>query len=231
MIHFGTNVGRKYNTIAVGCALLLFNCYVHVAVETFSCQGCFYDGNVLYKNKTILLMSSILVKPEMVVLDPSATTVCLGDIIVFNCSAYSNPQVHTYELYVNGTMVNEISRMGIWNITMATGGVFDYKCIVNNTIGTAMSMDVALTVNGKEMSFCFQSKVTVYKFLVSYETVVLRPWERKTGKFGFIKAIWKADVSIVSPSSKPIEELWVLLVFFEGVEELCHWWKYGNIDL
>ena len=90
----------------------------------------------------------------MVLLDPSAKTVCRGDFIVFNCSAYSNPEVHTYELYVNGTMVNETSRMGIWNITIATGGVFDYKCIVNNTIGTAMSMDVAVTVNGKKGSFC-----------------------------------------------------------------------------
>ncbi|XP_068685509.1 hemicentin-1-like isoform X2 [Montipora foliosa] len=86
-------------------------------------------------------------KPDMVVLDPSATTVCPGDIIVFNCSAYSNPEVHTYELHVNGTMVNESSKMGIWNITMANGGVFVYKCMVNNSIGTAMSMDVPVTVN------------------------------------------------------------------------------------
>ncbi|XP_068734692.1 hemicentin-1-like [Montipora capricornis] len=86
-------------------------------------------------------------EPEMVLLDPSATTVCREYFIVFNCSAYSNPEVHTYELYVNGTMVNETSRTGIWNITMATGGVFDYKCIVNNTIGTARSTDVSVTVN------------------------------------------------------------------------------------
>ncbi|XP_068685516.1 uncharacterized protein [Montipora foliosa] len=86
-------------------------------------------------------------KPEMVVLDPSATTVCPGDIIVFSCSAYSNPEVHTYELHVNGTMVNESSKMGIWNITMASGGVFVYKCMVNNSMGTAMSMDVPVTVN------------------------------------------------------------------------------------
>ena len=113
------------------------------------------------QNNPVYNLSPILVKPEMVVLDPSATTVCRGDIVVFNCSAYSNPEVHTYELYVNGTMVNEIGRMGIWNITMATRGVFVYKCMVNNTIGTAMSMNVSVTVNGKKMSFCFQTKVTL----------------------------------------------------------------------
>ena len=115
----------------------------------------------------------------MVLLDPSATTVCRGDFIVFNCSAYSNPEVHTYELYVNGTMVNETSRMGIWNITMATGGVFDYKCIVNNTIGTAMSMDVAVTVNGKKGLFATQSCVREKKrkqknIILSAVTIISR---------------------------------------------------------
>ncbi|XP_068685513.1 uncharacterized protein [Montipora foliosa] len=86
-------------------------------------------------------------KPEMVVLDPSATTVCRGDFIVFNCSAFSNPEAHTYELFVNGSMSNGISGMGIWNISMATGGVFVYKCRVNNTIGTAMNMELFVTVN------------------------------------------------------------------------------------
>ena len=35
---------------------------------------------------------------------------------------------------------------------MTTGGVFVYKCMVNNTIGTAMSMDVFVTVNGNDVS-------------------------------------------------------------------------------
>ena len=26
-------------------------------------------------------------------------------------------------------------------------------------------------------------------------------------------------------------ELWVVVGFYEGVEELCHWWKYGDINL
>ena len=37
--------------------------------------------------------------------------------------------------------------------------------------------------------------------------VELPPWK-----------IWKADVSSISPSSERIEELWVAVTFYEGVE-------------
>ena len=89
----------------------------------------------------------------MVKLVPSKTTVCQGEIITFNCSAISNPAVHTYQLYMNETMVTEVSSTGVWNITMTTGGVFVYKCKVNNTIGTAMSENVTITVNGNNAVF------------------------------------------------------------------------------
>ncbi|XP_067026451.1 uncharacterized protein [Acropora muricata] len=85
--------------------------------------------------------------PEMVKLVPSKTTVCQGEIITFNCSANSNPAVYTYQWYVNKTMVNEVISTGVWNRTMTTGGVFVYKCKINNTIGTAMSDSVTITVN------------------------------------------------------------------------------------
>ena len=59
--------------------------------------------------------------------------------------------------------------------------------------------------------------------------------------FGFIKRvndgritiskIWKADVSSDSPSPKRIEQLWVVDGFHEGVEELGHLWKYGDVNL
>ncbi|XP_068685505.1 hemicentin-1-like isoform X2 [Montipora foliosa] len=132
-----TNNGQRTN----GTELVLTNIRRDQAGE-YRCEA-----SNLCNTATELATVDVQFKPEMVVLDPSATTVCRGDIIVFNCSAYSNPEVHTYELYVNGTMVNEIGRMGIWNITMATRGVFVYKCMVNNTIGTAMSMNVSVTVN------------------------------------------------------------------------------------
>ena len=89
----------------------------------------------------------------MVQLVPSKTTVCQGEIITFNCSANSNFAVHTYRLYVNGSMVNEVSSTGVWNRTITTGGVSVYKCKVNNTIGTAMSENVSITVNGNNAVF------------------------------------------------------------------------------
>ncbi|XP_074634404.1 hemicentin-1-like isoform X2 [Acropora palmata] len=85
--------------------------------------------------------------PEMVKLVPSKTTVCQREIIIFNCSAHSNPAVHTYQWYVNETMVNEVISTGVWNRTMTTGGVFVYKCKVNNSIGAVMSENVTITVN------------------------------------------------------------------------------------
>ena len=84
---------------------------------------------------------------------PSETTVCSGTNIVFNCSADSNPQVHTYQLFVNDVQVNADSSSGVWNRTMSTGGQFVYKCVVNNTIGTATSGNVTITVNGKQIFF------------------------------------------------------------------------------
>ena len=39
----------------------------------------------------------------------------------------------------------------VWNRTMKTGGVFGYKCIGSNKIGTAEGMDVSVTVNGNDM--------------------------------------------------------------------------------
>ena len=86
----------------------------------------------------------------MVELMASKTTLCKGESIFLNCSATSDPAVHSYQLYENGTMVNKgyIGR-GVWLRKMSTGGVFVYKCKVTNSIGTAMSENVSITVNGK----------------------------------------------------------------------------------
>ena len=108
------------------------------------------------KGELMVSLLFMVVEPEMVQLVIRERTVCQGDIITFNCTANSNPAVHTYQLYVNETMVNETmvnetSSTGVWNRRVTTGGVFVYKCMVNNTIGTAMSMDVSVTVNGNDM--------------------------------------------------------------------------------
>ena len=85
----------------------------------------------------------------MVQLMASKKTVSQGESIFLNCSANSKPAVHSYQLYKNGTMVNEVHSGGVWFLTMAAGGVFVYKCKVTNSVGTAMSENVSITVNGK----------------------------------------------------------------------------------
>ena len=94
----------------------------------------------------------------MVQLVSGKTIVCQGGITAFTCSANTNPAVHTYQLYVNGTMVNEVSSTGVWNRIMTTGGVFVYKCKVNNTIGTAISENVTITVKGNYIFFSTESR-------------------------------------------------------------------------
>ena len=127
--------------------------------------------NRFKKRKGIRLLTLIfnLVPPEMVKLVSSKITVCQGEIITFNCSANSNPAVYTYQWYVNETMVNEVVSTGVWNRTMTTGGVFVYKCNVNNTIGTAMSESVTITVNGNKAVFFFnfEQKMSWPKFCSS----------------------------------------------------------------
>ena len=93
---------------------------------------------------------SILVKPEMVRLQASEETVCRDAVVSFNCSANGNPSVFTFQLYENGVAVTNGGSSGMWSRTMSTGGVLNYTCMANNTIGTATSTSVSVTVNGKE---------------------------------------------------------------------------------
>ena len=45
---------------------------------------------------------------------------------------------------------NGSNSLEMWSRNMSTGGVFNYKCIANNSVGTAYSMSVTVTVNGKQ---------------------------------------------------------------------------------
>ena len=98
--------------------------------------------------------------PEGVQLEVSEDTVCKGASIIFNCSAAdANPVELTYHLYENNVMViNSSSSTGIWNRSMTTGGVFVYSCKVTNIIGTVMSTNAPVTVNGKHGTFLTNRK-------------------------------------------------------------------------
>ena len=77
---------------------------------------------------------------------------CRGEFISFNCSANANPGVTSYQLFKNETAILNISASGMWSKTLENEGVFVYKCMANNSIGSEYSSSVTVTVNGKKIS-------------------------------------------------------------------------------
>lgn len=93
-------------------------------------------------------------KPENFQLAVSEVTVCEDKVIKFICSADGNPAIHNYQLFENDTLVSGGSNSdGMWNRTVSVGGVFVYKCVASNTVGTGQSSTVTVTVNGKQDIF------------------------------------------------------------------------------
>ena len=101
---------------------------------------------------TELSLSSMLDKPENVQLMSSAIEdkVCTGEVISFNCSAKANPGVTSYQLFENETAILNTSAVGMWIKTLESEGMFVYKCVANNSLGSDYSMSVSVTVNGKQ---------------------------------------------------------------------------------
>ena len=77
---------------------------------------------------------------------------CAGEVISFNCSANANPGVTSYQLFENETTILNTSASGMWNKTLESEGVFVYKCVANNFVGSEYGMGVTVTVNGKQNS-------------------------------------------------------------------------------
>ena len=88
--------------------------------------------------------------PENLQLETSAVNnkACQGDVVSINCSADANPSVTSYELLENDTVILDTS--GRWTKPFTTGGVFVYKCVANNSVGTQQSASVTISVNGKQ---------------------------------------------------------------------------------
>ena len=97
-------------------------------------------------------LSSILDKPENVQLMSSAVDnkACTQEVISFNCSANANPRVTSYQLFENETAILNTSAVGMWIKTSESEGMFVYKCVANNSLGSEYSMSVSVTVNGKQ---------------------------------------------------------------------------------
>ena len=78
---------------------------------------------------------------------------CTGKVIFsFSCSANANPGVTSYQLFENETAILNTSDPGMWSGALKSEGIFVYKCVANNSLGSEYSMNVTVTVNGKQIS-------------------------------------------------------------------------------
>ena len=77
---------------------------------------------------------------------------CTGKVISFTCSADANPRVTSYQLFENQKAILNTSASGTWSKTLRSEGVFVYKCVANNSLGSEYSINVPVTVNGKQIS-------------------------------------------------------------------------------
>ena len=93
---------------------------------------------------------SIVDPPENVLLTTNATTnkACQGYVVSFTCSADAVPSAMSFQLFKNNVPM-EKSASGKWIKTLSEGGMFHYKCVANNSIGSASSTNINITVNGK----------------------------------------------------------------------------------
>jgi len=96
------------------------------------------------------LLSFPLDKPDDVYLTTNTTNkVCEGIIVNFTCSAEANPAVHTYLLYENDTVIDNMG-LGTMIKTMENAGRFVFRCEANNSVqDTGRSSDTILTVLGE----------------------------------------------------------------------------------
>ena len=94
-------------------------------------------------------MNLFSVKPDNVQLETSAADnkACRGDVISINCSADAVPSEISYQLLENDVAILDAS--GRWDRPLTTEGMFTYKCVPNNTLGTGENASVTVTVNGK----------------------------------------------------------------------------------
>ena len=83
-------------------------------------------------------------------LTTNATTnkACQSDVVSFTCSVDAVPSAMSFQLFKNNVPM-EISALGMWVKTLSEGGMFHYKCVASNSIGSASSTSISITVNGK----------------------------------------------------------------------------------
>ena len=148
---------------------------------------------------------SISDPPENVQLMTNATAskACQNDVVSFMCSADAVPSAMSFQLFKDNVAM-EASDSGMWTKPLSEGGVFAYKCVANNSIGSASSANAIITVNGE-----WDQQLL---------TLTLASVKQVTKMFNLVFNIaWKAKLRIYHPSSN-------LLTTWFVERQVCCWW-------
>ena len=107
-----------------------------------------HGGFALLDHSLLFLFS---VKPDNVQLltNFTANKTCPGSFWNISCLVGpAKPDVFSYQLFANNVVVDKESS-GMWVRLLSSSGVFTYKCLANNTVGTTISVNEKnITVEG-----------------------------------------------------------------------------------
>ena len=115
-----------------------------------------------------LPFSVVSVKPGNIQLTLNDSSICHGDVFSLSCSADGGSSTEeVYQLFENDVLVSKSSSSPlVWSKSALTGGVFVYRCVVDNSVETA-NATITVPVNGKNTTFFFQ-----FAKFISYPSIL-----------------------------------------------------------
>ena len=104
-----------------------------------------------------LPFSVVSVKPGNIQLTLNVSSICHGDVFSLSCSADGGSRTEeVYQLFENDVLVSSSSSSSplVWSKSALIGGLFVYRCVVDNSVETA-NATITVPVNGKNTPFFF----------------------------------------------------------------------------
>ena len=117
-----------------------------------------------------LPFSVVSVKPGNIQLTLNDSSICHGDVFSLSCSADGGSRTEeVYQLFENDVLVSSSSSSSsplVWSKSALIGGLFVYRCVVDNSVETA-NATITVPVNGKNTPFVFQ-----FAKFISYPSIL-----------------------------------------------------------
>ena len=103
-----------------------------------------------------LPFSVVSVKPGNIQLTVNDSSICQGGVFSLSCSADGGSRTEeVYQLFENDVLVSKSSSSPlVWSKSALIGGVFVYRCVIDNSVETA-NATITVPVNGKDTTFFF----------------------------------------------------------------------------